>query len=395
MTRDAEHRNAPEIPAAMENLPRSGIRAVMDRAWELGEPITHLEVGEPGFSTPDHIVEAFCEAARNGATKYTPNAGIDALREACSEKLRRYNGIEASPSQILVTVGAMQGLLSAVAGLVDPGDEVLVPNPGWPNYQLLIAMAGARTVAYDQTSQSAYQPDPVQIASLVTERTKMIILNSPSNPLGAVLTPDVMDEILMIADRNDLWVLSDECYDQIAFEGVPVSPATRPLGSERVITVHSFSKTYAMTGLRLGYLSASRRVVALLTKLQESMVACVNAPTQHAGVAALTGPQECVDEMVGEYRMRRDSAVEQATQLGMALHPPAGSFYLWLEPSGLGNSLEFSERLLTTHRVAVAPGSAFGETGRPALRLSLAASQEAIGVGLDAIADLLSDAPTR
>lgn len=385
----------PTVPAAMEDLPRSGIREIMDQAWKLGEPITHLEVGEPGFSTPGHIVEAFCRAVRNGATRYTPNAGIEPLREACARKIRTYNEIAVDADQVLITVGAMQGLLAATIGLVESGDEILTPTPGWPNYQLLIALAGAHPVSYGLESKNGHQPDPGQIASLITKRTRMIILNSPSNPLGSIVGSDVIDEILGIAARHGIWVLSDECYDQIVFDGKPVSPAARPLGPDRTITVHSFSKTYAMTGFRLGYLSGPRRVVSLLTKLQESMVACVNTPSQHAGVEALSGPQDCVDEMVAEYRTRRGLAVERARELGMNPLSPAGAFYLWLEVPGLTDSLEFAEELLDQHRVAVAPGSAFGEPTRPALRLSLAASRESITVGLDAIARLANNHTAR
>lgn len=380
----------PSLPAALESLPRSGIREVMDQAWKIGEPITHLEVGEPDFATPDHIIEAFGQAANAGATRYTPNAGIEPLREACSHKLRRYNGIGVDADQILVTVGAMQGLAIAVIGLTRHGDEILTPTPGWPNYQLLIAMAGARPVSYELRPQLGYQPDPDQIASLITNQTKMIILNSPSNPLGTVLASETIDEILALAQRRGIWVLSDECYDQIAFDGVPASPAARPLGPEHTISVHSFSKTYAMTGLRLGYLSAPRDAISLLTKLQESMVACVNAPTQHAGVAALGGPQDCVERMVQEYRTRRDLALEQSIRLGLEPHAPAGAFYLWIEPPGVTDSQAFAKELLARHRVAVVPGSAFGEPGRPAIRLSLAAGREAISTGLAAISDLIS-----
>lgn len=383
----------PPLPAELERLPRSGIRLVMDRAWELGEPITHLEVGEPRFATPEHIVEAFCRAARSGETKYTPNAGIGPLRTACAHKLATVNDIHVEADQILVTVGAMQGLMCAVIGLTGHGDEILAPNPGWPNYQLLIAIAGARAVRYDLLPERGYQPDPEQIEALVTKRTKMIILNSPSNPLGTVLSSEVIDEILAIARARGIWVLSDECYDQIVFDRQMTSPAARPLGSEHTITIHSFSKTYAMTGFRLGYLSAPRRVTALLTKLQESMVACVNTPTQYAGLAALEGPQSCVTDMVREYRARRDLAVGRARALGFEPPEPAGAFYLWLELPTVPDSQSFAEQLLTQHRVAVAPGSTFGELGRPAIRISLAAEREAIEAGFDAIGRVIDGQP--
>jgi len=344
----------PPLPADLERLPRSGIRLVMDRAWELGEPITHLEVGEPRFATPEHIVEAFCHAARSGETKYTPNAGIAPLRAACAHKLATVNDIHVDADQVLVTVGAMQGLMCAVIGLTGHGDEILAPNPGWPNYQLLIALAGARAVRYDLLPERGY---------------------------------------LAIARARGIWVLSDECYDQIVFDQQMISPAARPLGAQQTITVHSFSKTYAMTGFRLGYLSAPRRVTALLTKLQESMVACVNTPTQYAGLAALEGPPSCVTDMVREYRARRDLAVGRARALGLDPRDPAGAFYLWLELPAIADSQSFAEQLLTQHRVAVAPGSTFGELGRPAIRISLAAERDAIEAGFDAIGRVIGGQP--
>lgn len=384
-------RATPPLPADLEAIPRSGIRVLMDRAWEIGEPITHLEVGEPGFSTPDHIVEAFCHAARAGATRYVANAGIAPLREACARKLSDVNGIEVAPDQIVATVGAMHGLMSAVVGLTRTGDEILTPRPGWPNYLSLIALAGCRAVPYDLRTDAGGAPDPVQLESLVTPRTKMIIVNSPSNPLGTILGPEELDAIHDLARRHGLWVLSDECYDQIVFDDEMVSAAARPGGAEHTITVHSFSKTYAMTGFRLGYVSAPPRVAALLTKLQESMIACVNTPTQHAGVAAIEGPQDELQAMVSEYRARRDLGFETARDLDLRPRRPTGAFYLWLEADGIGDSSAFAERLLTTHRVAVAPGSTFGEQRAPALRISLAAPRAAITAGLAAIRAQLDD----
>jgi len=380
----------PPLPPALERIPRSGIRVIMDRAWELGEPIHHLEVGEPRFATPQHIVTEFCRAAVSGSTRYTPNSGIAPLREACARKLASINNIHVEPDQILITVGAMQGLMSAVTGVVEPGDEILTPSPGWPNYQMLIISAGARAVSYELRKDFGYQPDPDQLESLITDRTKMIIVNTPSNPLGAMLSEEVIDQILAIAAQHGLWVLSDECYDQIAFDDGMISPASRPLGPEQTITVHSFSKTYAMTGFRLGYLSAPRRATALLTKLQESTVSCVNTPTQYAGIAALEGPQECLDEMVREYQARRDLAVDGARSLGLEPRVPAGAFYLWVELPEVTDSLAFAEELLTTHRVAVAPGSTFGEPGAAAVRISLAAERETILAGLDAIGAVIA-----
>lgn len=379
----------PQIPNEMLRLPRSGIRAVMDLAWAQEGPVIRLEVGQPDRIPPQHVRQAMAESVLAGETGYTPNAGIPELREACAAKLGRVNRIEVGPDQVLVTAGAMQGLSAVMLGLTEAGDEILVPDPGWPNYEMAARIARAVPVAYPLAANDAYLPDPGTIETLITDRTRMLVVNSPSNPLGTVIDASLMSELADLAQRHDLWLLSDECYDQIVFGG-EVAPSPASTGIDRVVSVHSFSKTYAMTGLRVAYVSGPEPVIATLTKMQEALVACVNGPAQKAAVAALDGPQDFVVDMREVYRRRRDRAVAAAGSLGLPLLRPDGAFYLWLPlGEGIGEPMEFCRRLVEEHGVAVAPGSTFGEQGGGAIRVSLAAREEDIVEGLQRIAQFL------
>ena len=232
-------------------MPRSGIREIMDLAWELGD-VVHLEVGEPNFDTPRHICEAAAAAAMNGATRYTPNAGVVQLREALATKVRDRNHVDADASRIVVGAGAVEALYASLATVLSPGDEILLPDPGWPNFRMMADLLRARPVFYRLRPENGFRPDADEVRSLVTHRTRALLLNSPSNPLGVVLDSADLVALLDVAARYDLWVLSDECYDELTFDAPLVSPAS--LGHEAaVITVYSFSKSYAMTGWRVGY----------------------------------------------------------------------------------------------------------------------------------------------
>lgn len=379
----------PELPDAMVDLPRSGIRAVMDLAWAQQHRVLRLEVGQPDRIPPEHVRRATADSVLAGETSYTPNAGIPDLREACSAKLSRINSIEMPPEQVLITAGSMQGLSAAMLGLTEPGEEILVPDPGWPNYEMAARIAWTVPVPYPLLPADAYLPDPSRIESLITDRTRLLVVNSPSNPLGTVIGSSLMTELAELAERYDLWLLSDECYDQIVFTG-EVAPSPATTHPEQVVSVHSFSKTYAMTGLRVGYLSGPERVIATLTKMQEALVACVNGPAQRAAVAALEGPQEFVENMREIYRTRRDHAVATAADLGLPYRQPDGAFYLWLPlGEGIGDPMTFCRRLVEEQGVAMAPGTTFGQQGKGAIRVSLAAAEEDITQGLRRMAVLL------
>jgi aspartate aminotransferase len=382
----------PTIPLRSSGLPRSGIRVVMDLAWASSEPVVRLEVGQPDASPPDHILAAMTESIARKETGYTPNAGLPELRTACAQKLGRINRIDCQPDQILVSVGSMQGLAAAVLAVAEPGDEVLVPDPGWPNYQMICRLTSLHAVAYPLRQENDFRPDFDEIETLITDRTRLVIINSPSNPLGVVWDKAVMTEWLRLAERHDLWVLSDECYDEIVFDGEAVSPASLAGGAERVISVHSFSKTYAMTGLRVGYVSGPTELMDAMIKMQEALVACVNGPAQRGAIAALEGPQDFVARMCDTYHRRRNRAVTEAVELGLPHQEPNGAFYLWLPLAHTEHSsMELSKRLISQAKVAVAPGETFGPQGKGALRVSLAASEDSIVEGLRRIARWLRE----
>jgi aspartate aminotransferase len=336
------------------------------------------------------VLKAMSAAIARKETGYTPNAGLPALRKACSAKLERVNGILRPPEQIVVSVGSMQGLFAVLLGLAEPGDEVLVPDPGWPNYAMACRLANTRAVPYRLSPEGGFQPDFDQVEDLVNDRTRLVVVNSPSNPLGVVWGADVMSAWLRVAERHDLWIVSDECYDEITFEQPAVSPAALEGGDERVVAVHSFSKTYAMTGLRVGYVSGPLHVMETLTKMQEALVACVNGPAQEGAFAALQGPQDFVHSMREVYARRRDRAVAVATDMGIPHFVPQGAFYLWLPLGSIGDTMEFARRLVADHHVAVAPGETFGRTGANAVRVSLANHEDAIEEGLRRLADAIS-----
>jgi aspartate aminotransferase len=370
-----------------ETMPRSGIREIMDLAWSLDRPVIGLHVGEPSFPPPAHATEAAREAYADGDTHYVPNAGVGALRRALSEKIDEHNGFTVADRQIVITAGGMQALHLAMSLTVSAGDEVLVPDPGWPNYAMAADLLQARTVRYPLHAERGFLPDLDELDTLVTDRTKLIVVNTPSNPLGTVWDAEVAERIVRLADRHDLWLLSDECYDGLTFDIDHVSPA-RFDEQSRVLSAFSFSKTYAMTGLRVGYLAAPLEIAAAAAKLQEPLIACVNAPAQAAALAALRGPQDDVRRMRDTYLRRRDAAVSLLGQLGMRCLVPQGAFYLWVYVGDqCGPSVsEWALTLLRTESVAVAPGTVFGPAGEGWARLSLAADTDDLLEGIRRIA---------
>lgn len=367
----------PQLAPAADAMPRSGIRRVMDAAWRLDRPVIGLHVGEPSFAPPSHVVAAAEAAYEAGDTHYTPNAGVTALRTALSEKLRRHNGLEVSADQVVVTAGGAQALHVAFTATLAAGDEVLIPDPGWPNYAMAVGLLQAVPVGYSLRPENAFMPDFDELERLVTDRTRLIVVNTPSNPLGSVMPAAVVEALVRFADRHDLWLLSDECYDALTYEVEHTSPARFDTDG-RVLSAFSFSKTYAMTGVRVGYLASAERFSATLAKLQEPMIACVNAPAQAAALAALTGPQHEVDRMREIYRSRRDAVMAELDALGLDYLTPHGAFYLWVDVgdrSG-GDVADWAVRLLESEYVAVAPGTAFGPVGEGWIRLSLAADSD-------------------
>jgi aspartate/methionine/tyrosine aminotransferase len=363
-----------ELSPLALGVPPSGIREIVNLVVTRppGE-VLRLEIGEPDFATPAHVVEAAVEAARRGVG-YTQSFGILPLREALGERIRRVGGLDYGPDEITVTQGGVQGVSAVFAALLSPGDEVLIPDPAWPNYEMLALLRGAVPVAYPLLPVDGFVPDPDDIASRITSRTKVIVLNSPGNPTGTVFPPDVVRAIVELGARRDLWVLTDEVYDELVFEGEPANAAQH--GRDGVVAVYSFSKTYAMTGWRVGYVAAPKELSTLLGTVQEPLLSCISGVSQHAALAALEGPQDCVATMRDSYRARRDLLVGLLRDGGFDVVEPHGAFYQML-PLAPGADSRRAALDLLGDGVAVAPGTAFGAVAADHFRLSLA-SREAV-----------------
>lgn len=373
----------PTLAPGAESMPRSGIRQVMDLAWSLPDPVIGLHVGEPSFTPPEHVIEAARAAYAAGDTHYVPNAGVGELRSALAEKVSTANGFAVDSGQVVVSAGGAQALHAALSLTVSAGDEVLIPDPGWPNYAMAVQLLQATPVRYPLRPENDFRPDPADLDGLVSDRTRVVIVNSPSNPLGTVLPAGDVEALVRFAERHDLWLLSDECYDALTFGPEHVSPG-RFDRDGRVFSAFSFSKTYAMTGLRVGYLVAREEVAQQAAKLQEPMIACVNAPAQAAALAALRGPQDAVRAMRDAYHERRDLALTQLDAQGMGYLTPQGAFYLWLDvrDRSAGDVGEWALRLLREQHVAVAPGTVFGPIGEGWARLSLATATDDLLEGI-------------
>lgn len=368
-------------------LRRSEIRVLFDAALRYPEAI-RLEVGEPSFTTPEHVIDAAMNAARAGFTKYGPNGGLASLRELLAAKIAKVDGFEIDPDQVVVTPGGMNALSSTYMALIDPGDEVLIPTPGFPNMDQMVSLFGGVPVFYPLSADNAFLPDLAMLEKAATAKTKLLFVNTPSNPTGAVFPPGLMEGLVELCQRHDLWLLSDEVYDELILEeGIGHTAAGRFDTDGRVVTVYSFSKVYAMTGWRVGYAVASPAVASNLRKLQEPLVSCPSTVSQKAAEAALTGPRRPFDEMLEAYRRRRLAAVAASAAAGLTAVRPQGTLYMLVDVSGWARpSLDFALSLLEHRGVSVAPGSVFGPAGEGWIRISLAAEDAAIVEGIERIA---------
>jgi aspartate aminotransferase len=368
----------------------SGIREIANEAIRTPGAI-RLEVGQPNFPTPKHIGEAGKRAIDEGKTYYTHTQGLLSLRERLVAKLARVNGIKVTPDRIATTPGGVGGVAAIFAAVLEEGDEVLLPDPGWPNFRMMLAWTHAKGVSYPCRPADGFQPDLDTIARLISPRTKLLVVNSPNNPTGAVYPRDTIARLVELAQRHNLWLLSDECYDQILLDGSWTSPASIAPDDPRIASVFTFSKTYAMTGWRIGYVAGSAELIDTVTKVLESNSSCVSTISQVAAEAALDGPQDCVTEMVAAYRHRRDLVVDLLREAGLFIAEPAGAFYCMADvsPSGLG-SREFAFELLRKKGVSVAPGTAFGEVGKDSVRISLASSDQDLREGVGRLAEFVN-----
>lgn len=356
--------------------------------------VIRLEVGEPSFPTPPHVIEAAARAAHAGQTGYGPNGGLPELRELLAEKIRRVDGYAVEPRQIVVTPGAMNALFSTYLALLDPGDEVLLPTPGFPNMDGMVRLIGGEPVFYPLFPDDGFLPRVDELARRCTARTKVLFLNTPANPTGSVFPGELVSELVEFCERQDLWLLSDEVYDEIVLDPALAHIAAASFDrSGRVVSVYSFSKVYAMTGWRVGYAVAPQPVAEILCTLQEPQVSCPSTISQLAAVATLTGPHQPYEEMVEAYRARRRRAVTVARDEGLRCVEPGGTIYMMVDVSEAGvSSLDFALRLLDQQGVSVAPGSVFGPGGEGWVRISLAASEEDVAEGLRRIAGAVRSA---
>jgi len=365
----------------------SGIRVMFAIAEEV-PGIVNLGIGQPSFDTPPFIREAAKRALDEGYTRYPPARGFLDLRQAISAKLRAENGIEADPAaEIFVAVGAMQGIFNAILHLVDPGDEVLVMDPGY-DYYSQIGLFGGVAVPVPVRESNGFRVDPDDIRRAVTNRTKMLILNTPSNPTGAVVDRTSLREIARISRANGFLVLSDEPYEKIMFDGTRhVSIGSLEGMRDLTISVYTLSKTYAMTGWRVGYVAAPKPVIDEMEKIMEHQVSGVTAMVQRAALAAIQGPQDCVAEMVKHYATARQCAWEALNGIeGVHCLKPDATFYAFPNITGTGlGSWELAKRLAREHKVAVIPGSVFGKGGEGYLRVSFAAGLDTLREGLDRV----------
>lgn len=341
-----------------------------------------LEVGEPDFTTPGPYMEAAFAAARGGATHYTPTAGIPELRRAIAARLRADYGLEVDPDrEVLVTVGAVGALAAACLAVVRPGDEVLIPDPGWPVYRSQIALAGGVAVPVPLREECAFHLQAEDVESRITPRTRALILNSPHNPTGAVLAEEEIRRIAEVAYRHGLIVISDEVYEKLLYDGRRhFPPACIPELRPQIITISGVSKTYAMTGWRLGYAHGPAEIIGAMTRIQECLASCPASVSQQAALAAIAGDQGPVAAMREQYDRRRRFLVEGLNRLpGISCLMPEGAFYVFPNVRALGRtSMELAQDLLVRGRVVTVPGSGFGEAGEGYLRLSYATSLQAL-----------------
>ena len=362
----------------------SGIRMISMMIGNIQSGAIALSIGQPNFDTPPHIVEAAKQALDEGYTRYPPAKGFQDLREAIAEKLVAKNRIMADPdSEIFVSTGAMQAIFNSVLHLVEPGDEVIVVSPGF-DYYSQIRLFGGVPVTVEAREEIGYKVDPADIRKAATSKTKLLILNLPSNPTGAMLDLSSLREIAKIANEYDFYVLSDEPYEDIVFSGEHVSIGAIEGMADRTISVFTLSKSYAMTGWRIGYVVARKAIIDEMEKLMEHMLSGVTAVSQRAALAAIQGPQDCVRQMAAEYRTRRDLVCRALDEIdGVSYVVPEAAFYIFPNISSVcHDSWQFAKYLLAEQKLGTIPGRVFGPAGEGHLRLSFAAGEEVLKQGL-------------
>jgi aspartate/methionine/tyrosine aminotransferase len=359
--------------------------------------VLNLGIGEPDFNIGGNVAEALKKAVDAGKNKYTPTAGIPELRTTVMRKLKRENGIDCEADSILITHGACEAIQTGILGTTDAGDEVLLPDPSWPNYQGQAHMAGCKSVFYPLLEKDGFHATAEQIGKYITPKTRLLILNSPSNPTGGVTTKKELLEIAELVKKHNLAVISDEPYEKLLYDGAEhVSIGSLPGMQDYVFTANTCSKTYAMTGLRVGYLQGPKDAMAKIIKIQEGSSSCVNAPAQWAAIEALEGSQSYVSEMLSQYAARRDILLKGLNALpGVKCLAPEGAFYAFPNISKLGKSQQVAEDWLKRAQLITVPGSAFGEAGEGFLRICFAVSEATLKETLARLGSILQELPAK
>ena len=357
-----------------------------------GKNLVYLQIGEPGFDTPKNINDAAIKAIQDNQTHYTPTPGIPALRDAVAKKVSGVTGINYEGADVVVTPGGKPVMFYIINALIDEGDEVIIPNPAYPIYGSVTEYLGGIVVPIQLKEENNFNFKIEELAEKITPKTKLIVVNSPQNPTGAVYSKELIEQIAELAIKNDLWVLSDEIYDEMVHDGKHFSIASVPGMAERTVILNGCSKTYAMTGYRIGWgVTKNKEMAKYLEQLACNDVSCVSSPTQYAALEAITGPQEAVTEMLAEYKKRRDLLVGLVNEVpGMKCGSPAGAFYLMVNVRGLLDKLhitsaELCDRIMTEANVLILPGTVFGLFGDDFVRFSYVSTEEAIKKGMSRI----------
>lgn len=382
----------PSLARRVDQIEETAIRSMYDLAEAQDDELVRLEIGEPDFDTPDHIVDAALEAARAGGTHYTSTAGMPALREAIAEKTARDHDRQVATEEVVATAGATEAILLALLAVADDGERVVLPTPAWPQYRIQIQLAGATPVEVPLPADDGFTLDPDRVIGELTDDTACVILNSPGNPTSQLIDPSVVHTIVEAAAAHDAYVLLDEVYASLSFDGDGRSLAA-DLDAENVIVVNACSKQYAMTGWRLGWLSGPEPVVQAAIKLHPGTTTCPSSVSQHAAIAALTGPQKPIESMRAAFRDRRDYVYRRIGEIPHIDCPrPDGGFYAFVNVEALdGTSFDVAKRLLEEYGVVTVPGEGFGAGGGGYLRLSFATSEAQLEEGLDRVERMVLD----
>ena len=389
---------AVKIASRLNRMAPSGIRKVNEKALAMereGKTVIHFEIGRPDFDTPEYIKKAAAQALSEGKVHYTSNFGLMELRQAIADKLARENNIPYKATEVLVTVGLSEAVFAVLASILEEGDELLVPDPVWLNYINVPNLLGAKAVTYSLKEETGFQLDLDEIRAKITPKTRAVVIVTPNNPTGGVLSEEVLKELAEIAVSNDLMVISDEIYERLVYDGAKhLSIASLPGMKERTFTMNGMSKAYAMDGWRLGYVAAPEEYIMAMNKFHQHNTTCAPNFVQVAAIAALTQEGDEVADMVKEYQRRRDYAVKAINEIdGISCQCPKGAFYIFINCKSLNmKSADLSAWLLENAGIALVPGDVFGPGGEGYLRMSFANSYENVVEGCrrlkDAVAQL-------